>query len=141
VDARDVALAQARGRIAVGAAMLAAPGLASRAWIGDDGARPATKVIVRAFAARDLALGLGVLIALDRGAPVRGWLEGSALADMGDLVGTLLAGSSIPSGARRGVAALAAGSAALATALARALDKPSEPVSAPEAALTGHPGA
>jgi hypothetical protein len=139
VDARDVALLQARGRIAVGVAMLAAPGLAGRTWIGDDALRPATKVITRGFGARDLALGLGVVIALDRGAPVRGWLEGSALADVGDLLATLLAGGSIPGSARKAVAALAAGSALAAFGLSRVLDEPSAPLSTPEAGLTGHP--
>jgi len=139
VDSRDVALAQARGRIAVGIAMLVAPGLAARPWIGDDADRPAVKVITRGFGGRDLALGLGVVIALDRGAPVRGWLEAGALADVGDFVGTLLAGGSIADSARKGVAALAAGSALTAIGLSRALDQPSDRVSAPEATLTGHP--
>ncbi len=119
--------------------MLVAPGLAARAWIGDDAGRPAVKVITRGFGGRDLALGLGVVIALDRGAPVRGWLEASALADVGDLLGTLLAGGSIPASARKAVAALAGGSALTALGLSRVLDEPSEPVSAPEASLTGHP--
>jgi hypothetical protein len=119
--------------------MLAVPGLAARVWIGDDALRPAVKVVIRGFGARDLALGLGVVIAIDRGAPVRGWLEGSALADAGDFVATLLAGGSIPDVARKGIAAMAAGSGLTAIGLARALDAPSERVSAPEAALTGHP--
>jgi hypothetical protein len=139
VDARNVALLQARGRIAVGVAMLAAPALAARGWIGDDAGRGTTKVITRGFGGRDLALGLGVAIALDRGAPVRGWLEASALADVGDFVATVLARDSIPAGGRLGIAALAAGSAVTALALSRALDEPPEPVPAPEAALTGHP--
>ena len=138
MDARDLALAQARARIAVGAAMLLAPGLA-RLWIGDAAASRGVKVLTRAFAARDLALGLGVAIAIDRGSPVRGWLEAGALADVGDLGGTLLAGDSIPDSARKSVAVVAAGSAALAGWLSRALDRPPEPVEAPEAALTGHP--
>jgi hypothetical protein len=125
--------------MAVGAAMLAVPGLAGRSWIGEDALRPAVKVITRGFGGRDLALGLGVAIAIDRGAPVRGWLEASALADVGDLVATLLAGGSIPSSARKAVIALAAGSAITAFALSRTLDEPPEPVSAPEASLTGHP--
>src|SRR5919201_64434 len=111
MDAREIAIAQARGRIAVGTAMLLVPGLAARLWIGDEGRRPATKVIVRGFGGRDLALGLGVVIALDRGAPVRGWLEGSALADAGDFLGTLLAGDAIPAVGRNGMAVLAGGSA------------------------------
>ena len=139
MDARDIALAQARGRIAVGLAMLVAPGLAGRTWIGDDALRPAVKVIIRGFGARDLALGLGVVIAVDRGAPVRGWLEGSALADVGDLLATLFAGGSIPGSARKAVAALAGGSALTAYGLSRVLDEPSEPFSTPEGSLTGHP--
>jgi hypothetical protein len=139
VDARDIAVAQARGRIAVGAAMLAVPALAARGWIGSDADRAGTKLIIRGLGGRDLALGLGVVIALDRGAPVRGWLEGSALADAGDLLATLLAGDGIPAGARKGVAALAGASAVAAIALSRILDEPSAPVHAPEATLTGHP--
>lgn len=119
--------------------MLLAPALATRPWIGADGARGAVKALTRGFGARDLALGLGVVIAVDRGAPVRGWLEASALADAGDLAGTLLAGRSLPDSARKAVTALAGGSALTALALSRALDEPPPSVSAPEASLTGHP--
>jgi peptide-methionine (R)-S-oxide reductase len=139
VDPRELAIAQARARIAVGITMLLAPALAGRVWLGREAARPATKLIIRGFGGRDLALGLGVVIALDRGAPVRGWLEGSALADVGDLVATLLAGDAIPAVGRNGMAVLAGGSAVAAFALSRVLDEPSEPVHAPEATLTGHP--
>jgi len=134
-----MAIAQARGRIAVGISMLVAPGLSGRTWIGRAADSAATKLIIRGFGGRDLALGLGVVIALDRGAPVRGWLEGSALADVGDFVATVLAGDAIPPAARKGISALAAGSAVAAIALSRVLDEPSEPVHSPEASLTGHP--
>lgn len=119
--------------------MFVAPALTARFWIGEPGGPRAVKTLARGFGARDLALGLGVVIALDRGAPVRGWLEASALADAGDLAGTLLAGRSIPDTARKVVAAVAGGSALTAVALSQALDEPSPPVSAPEASLTGHP--
>jgi hypothetical protein len=140
MQARDLALAQARARMAVGAAFVLAPGLAGRLWIGDDARRGAVKVVARAFGARDLAIGLGVVIALDRGTPVRGWLEAGALSDALDFTASLLAGDSIPSGLRRFALALGGGSAALGVALARALDEPVGPdeVHAPEAALTGH---
>jgi hypothetical protein len=138
--ARDLALAHARGRMAVGAAFVLAPGLAGRLWIGDDARRRAVRVLARAFGARDLAIGLGVVIALDRGAPVRGWLEAGALSDALDFAASLLAGESIPNELRPFVLALGSGSAALGVALARALDEPVGPheVQAPEAALTGH---
>src|ERR671922_2332248 len=139
----DVALSLARGRIAFGVAFLLLPGVAGRLWIGDDAERPAVKVLTRALGARDLAIGLGVAIALDRGAPVRGWLEAAALSDGMDLAATLLAGGSIPDSARKAVAVVAGASAATGVALARALDEPPGPgeVHAPEAAVTGHPPA
>jgi hypothetical protein len=139
MNPRELALSQARGRIAVGAALVLVPGL-GRLWIGPEARRPAVKLLARALGVRDLALGLGVVIALDRGAPVRGWLEAGALADVVDLGATLIAGDAIPDDARKTVAAVAAGSAAMAALLARALDEPppAGEVRAPEAALTGH---
>jgi len=141
MEARDLALAHARSRMAIGAALVVLPGLAGRLWIGDDSRRGAVKVFAQALGGRDLALGLGVVIALDRGAPVRGWLEAGALADTVDLAATVLARDSIPAGARRAAVALAGGSAAVGGLLARALDQPppADAVQAPEAALTGHP--
>src|SRR5918992_41210 len=96
MEPRDLAIAQARGRIAVGAAFLVAPSLAGRLWVGGEARRPGAKVLGRAFGARDLALGLGIVIGLDRGTPVRGWLEASALADATDFVATVLARRSLP---------------------------------------------
>ena len=117
----DLALAHARGRMLVGAAFVLAPGLAGRLWIGEDAARPPVKVLGRAFGVRDLALGLGVVIALDRGAPVRGWLEAGVLSDAVDVGAVLLAGDSIRSDLRRGALALGASSAVLGAALSRTL--------------------
>jgi hypothetical protein len=141
VEPRDLAILQARGRIAVGAAFLVAPSLAGRLWVGADAERPGARVLGRAFGARDLALGLGVVIALDRGAPVRGWLEASALSDAADFTAGLLASDALPRLLRPGLLALGAGSAAVAAWLARELDSEAEPLpgSTPEAVATGHP--
>jgi hypothetical protein len=140
VDTRELALALARGRILIGAGLVLAPGLVGASWIGGDARRRAVKPLARGLGARDVALGLGVVIALDRGAPVRGWLEACALADLVDLGATLLAGDAIPERARTTVALIAGGSAALGAALARQLDPPppAEATPAPEAAITGH---
>ena len=73
-----------RGRIALGLTALVAPTLAGGLMIGKDGSRGGAKLLSRMVGARDVALGLGTVIALDRGAPVRGWLEASALADGAD---------------------------------------------------------
>ena len=141
MTSQQLALLQARSRIAVGAALVTFPRLAARTWIGPDASRKPVTVLARGLGIRDLALGLGVAIALDRDAPVRGWLEACALCDVVDLLATLVAGEAISESARRGVIAVAGGSAALCTALSRTLDQPSSPVDvhAPEAALTGHP--
>lgn len=141
MEARDLALSNARGRMAIGAALVLAPRLAGPMWIGDAADSRAVKVLARAFGARDLALGLGTAVALDRGGPVRGWLEGAALADAVDFVATLVAGDSIPRGARRGVLLIAGASLVTCAALARALDPPppEHEVPVPEAHLTGHP--
>jgi hypothetical protein len=141
MEPREVALWHARGRQFVGAAFVLAPGLAGSAWIGSDARRRPVKVLARAFGARDLAIGLGIVIALDRGTPVRGWIEAGTLSDGIDTVASLLAGSSIPPAIRWPCVALGAGSAALGASLARQFDEAVAPIpgETPEAALTGHP--
>jgi hypothetical protein len=141
MEARERALLHARGRIAVGAAFVLFPGLAGRAWIASDAARRPVKVLARAFGGRDLALGLGIVIALDRGTPVRGWIEAGVLSDAIDTAASLLAGDSIPAAIRWPCIALGAGSAAAGAALAPQFDKDTKPIpgQTPEAAVTGHP--
>lgn len=140
MEARELALWHARGRQLVGAAFVVAPGLAGSAWIGADARRRAVKVLARAFGARDLAIGLGIVIALDRGTPVRGWVEAGSMSDLIDAAASLLAGDSIPPAIRWPSVALGAGSAALGAYLAPQLDEP-EPIpgETPESTLTGHP--
>jgi hypothetical protein len=58
--------------------------------------RPIDKLLARSFGIRDVALGMGAILAMDRGAPSRGWLEAGGLADAGDLLATLLAFRSLP---------------------------------------------
>jgi hypothetical protein len=140
MEPRDIAVGLSRGRIAIGAAALAMPGLASRVMFGRDGARPGTRAFARMLGGRDVALGLGVVIALDRGAPVRGWLEACALADSVDLVTCMLAGNDIPRAARLNTIVLAGGAALAGAWLSRQLDPPpaADP-GHPEAVATGHP--
>jgi hypothetical protein len=95
-------------------AAYAAPALPGRPWVGEAAETPAGHVLARALGARDLALGLGTLIALRRGAPVRGWIEGGGLSDVGDVVATVLAFRSLPRWGRWLVLA-AAGSGAAAS--------------------------
>ena len=139
MDDAKLALGLARARIAIGLAAVMAPGLAARALSG----RPASGIeppLARMLGARDLALGLGTVIALDRGAPVRGWLEASALSDTADFASCLLAKSRMSPRAFAATAALGGGSAAFGVFLSRRLDPapPAQPHQ-PEAVITGHP--
>jgi hypothetical protein len=141
MEPRDRALLHARLRIAVGAACVLFPGLAGRMWIGSDAARRPVKVLARAFGARDLAIGLGAVIALDRGTPVRGWIEAGALSDGIDTVATLLAGDSIHPALRWPAVVVGATSAAAGAQFAPEFDHAPQPIpgQTPEAVFTGHP--
>jgi hypothetical protein len=122
VDPKDSARAVAIGRIVFGAAFMLAPGLTGRVWIGEDANRPAVKILTTAIGARDLAAGLGVLMAMSRGKPARGWLEGIALTDALDFTAALLGRERLPTAQRRIVLALAAGSAIQAATAATGVD-------------------
>ena len=91
MEARDLALGLAGGRTAIGVVSLLVPGLVGRAMMGPDGGSRGARLLLRVVGARDLALGVGVLAALDRDAPVRGWLRASAVVDGHDAAGSLLA--------------------------------------------------
>jgi hypothetical protein len=140
MDARTLAVAGARARIAIGIAAVVAPAPAARLMGGPSGSAGLAPVVVRMVGARDVALGLGAVIAIDRGAPVRGWLEGAALADACDLVASVLGRDRLTPGAFRATAGIAGAAAALGALLARQLDPPLPPDPGhPEAVATGHP--
>jgi hypothetical protein len=141
MEPRDRALLHARLRIGLGAAFVLFPAFAGRMWIGSDAARRPVKVLARAFGARDLAIGLGVVIALDRGTPVRGWIEAGALSDAIDTCASLLAGGSIHPAIRWPAIAVGATSTAAGAELANQFDQGVEPIpgQTPEAVITGHP--
>jgi hypothetical protein len=91
MEARDMAVGLAGGRIAIGVVSLLVPGVVGRAMMGPDGDSGGTRLLLRVVGARDLALGIGVLAALDRNAPVHGWMRASAVVDGLDAAGSLLA--------------------------------------------------
>jgi hypothetical protein len=133
MERKDVAVNLARGRIAIGVVSLLAPTWVARTMSGRQGRRGATHLFVRMVGARDLGLGLGLLIALDRGAPVRGWLEASALVDGIDAVACLLARRHIRTTVLPGAVGGAAAGALLSAWLAGQLDSAQPP-------LSGQPG-
>lgn len=122
-QARQLVETMAWGRIAIGVTLLVAPTLPLRPWVGRDFAwEPRAKLLARSLGARDLALGIGVILALKHDGPVRGWVEGSGLADAGDCLSTLLAFGTLPKSARWLVLLSAAGAAAGARIAAPSVD-------------------
>ena len=129
MEARDLAVGLAGGRIAIGVMSLLAPGLLGRTMTGRDGAMGGARLFARMVGARDLGLGLGVLLALDRGAPVRGWLEASAVVDGIDAGACLLARRHLRKRVFPAAVGLATAGALLSGWLSRELDAPQPPPS------------
>ena len=121
--ARQIAEAIAVGRIGIGIVALVAPTVPLRPWVLRDFAwQPRAKLLARSLGARDLSLGIGVMLALRHKAPVRGGVDGSGLADAGDTLATLLAFGKLPKRGRWLVLASAAGAAAAARLAAPVVD-------------------
>jgi hypothetical protein len=134
-----LATSLARCRIAIGVAAVVTPGLAARIMGGRRASEGIAPLFARMLGARDVALGLGTVIALDRGKPVRGWLEGSALADTADCVACVLAREHMSPTAFAAAAGLGGASAIVGVLLSRRLDPPPPPrTGQPEAVMTGH---
>jgi hypothetical protein len=113
------------GRVVLGATALVAPGPVSKAFGLGEG--PSARVAGRYLGGRDLATGVGMLLA-GRHGTARGWFEAAALIDFIDAGATVLAASTgaMPKGRAALVTLLAAGSGAVALALARTADEPDE---------------
>ncbi|MDQ4132272.1 MAG: hypothetical protein M3179_03495 [Actinomycetota bacterium] len=94
----SAAQAFAIARIGIGAGLLVLPRTLLRPWVGSDASTPGAVFLARGMGGRDVALGLGLLLAAHRNAPVRGWLEAGMLADGTDAVSSLLAARHLPNG-------------------------------------------
>src|SRR5581483_4627507 len=116
-----VALGLAICRVGLGLMAIVEPSPISRPWIGASRDEVGPRVLARALGGRDVALGLGVLLAARRNAPLRGWVEAGALADAVDAAATALAFRRLPRSGRYLVLAASGGAAALGSAAARRL--------------------
>ena len=123
MEDRDLAVALARGRIVFGLVSLLAPGVLARTMPGAD-SDGGTRLFLRMVGARDLGMGLGLQLALERDAPTRGWLEASAVVDGIDAAASLVARNHLRPRVSPGVFGLAASGALLSAWLARQLDPP-----------------
>jgi hypothetical protein len=129
METRELAVGLGGARIGLGVISLVTPGLVGRAMTGPHGATGATRLFARMVGARDVGLGLGVLLALERGSPVRGWLEASAVVDGIDAGACLLARGHLRKGVFPAAVGLATAGALLSGWLSRELDAPHPPLS------------
>ena len=92
----DVARLLAWGRMLLGVFALVAPRRFERMWVGDAMEGTPSHMATRGLGGRDVAIGIGILKSMEKGGPVRGWLEAGAVADASDALGTLGAWGELP---------------------------------------------
>lgn len=110
---RTVGTSIALGRVALGLAAIAKPGLPAKPWIGAvPAATPAATVLGRALGGRDVALGLLALAARSDRAR-RLTVSMGALADGVDMAATLLSWKDLPRGGRMMILAVTVGATGL----------------------------
>jgi len=102
---RDAGRLIAAGRIAIGAALVLAPRLSTRPWLGDDAERTGAQVLARAMGARDIVTGAVALHTIDQPDAGPRWQRTLAGVDAVDLAATLAARRELP---RVGVALVVA---------------------------------
>lgn len=112
VDKRALVVGAALTRVLAGAAFVAVPGLVARAWVGDDAKGSGARALAQALGARDALIGVGALLALGSGRPVRPWLQMGAVADAADAAITLARFGTLHPVGRVAVAAVATVSSA-----------------------------
>src|SRR5437763_188655 len=127
---RRGAVTVAAGRVALGLTALAWPAVPARPWVGASADDLAARVFGRALGARDLALGLGALAALQRPGAEPGsaaaWVAAGALSDALDVAASVASWRDLPRvtkwlvAASAGGAALTGAAAALTSATSRA---------------------
>ncbi len=125
VDVPATVRAVAIGRIVLGGAYLATPGPALKLWPGRSASTDRDETLLRMMArhtgGRDVALGVGALLAQKHDAPVRGWLEAAMLADVLDAVSIVFALRHLPRTKAVLMLVAALGTAAAGQRLARAV--------------------
>ena len=111
----------AAGRVALGAAVLAAPERVTARWLGAHAAHPAVRYLALSLGARDLALGALALATLDD--PVLGPRVHAAAAavDAVDALATVSARSDLPVAGALGTVAVASAAAGAGFYFARGL--------------------
>jgi hypothetical protein len=109
---RRVAQGLSISRVALGGAYLVAPRLAGPTWIGRAASLSGTRVVTAGLGARDVALGLGTLLAGDDHATRRTWLRAQLASDLADFAAMLVHGRGVDTSRRLGALAVIGGAAA-----------------------------
>jgi hypothetical protein len=122
LEDREVARVMGALRLGVGVAMFVAPNKVAKSWTGDGTESLPSTLALRGMAARDIAIGLGLVKAVELGTPTRGWLEAGAFSDAGDALATLMAWRELGGVRRLFWLAAEAGAAVVQIQLAEALD-------------------
>lgn len=86
----------ALGRVAVGSVLTAAPQISTPLSVRRRDFTPGTRLYARMTGARDLAIGLGALVTLNRPDALRPWLVAGVLADAADIVAVIAEGDGLP---------------------------------------------
>jgi len=120
-NAREQVRVLGIARAVIGGAMVLAPATSMRFWIGEERKAFGARLITRAFGMREIAIGVGTVLAVDHDAPVRGWLEAGVLIDSSDALTTLVSYRKLPRVGRTLVLAGAASAAVMGARLARQL--------------------
>lgn len=123
MDEEELARLYGVTRLVVGAAAIVAPSLVAKVWLGRGAEDTVSRVALRGLGGREAGIGFGTLVALERGAPVRPWLEAGALADAADAFGTLAQRKSLPAARWLLAFGIAAGSAWFSTQLAATFEE------------------
>ena len=122
MDDKEMARLLGAGRALFGAIALVAPGLATRVWTGPGTDTFGARVLARGLGARDLAVGMGTLVALEDDEAVAKWLQAGAIADLGDVFGLLSSFGQLPRWRRWASLATAGGAAYIGFRLSGELD-------------------
>jgi hypothetical protein len=110
---RQGACLLAAGRVALGAAVLAAPEQVGRRWLGEHAKNPIVQDLARSLGIRDMALGALTLVTLDDSEIGSRVQAACAAADSVDAVATIIARDELPQAGVIGTVAVA-GAAAVA---------------------------
>lgn len=122
MEDRDLARLLAWTRIGIGAATALMPSMVVRIWAGRSQPSFPNNMLAKGLGVRELALGIGLLNALENDGHVKPWLMASAAADAGDAVGTLGSWSELGALRALGLLVVEVGAAVVGFSLAESLD-------------------